>query len=347
MILRPDIWNRSVKLSVAVTVILFLLLWTSPPRREAHRFQTWLSSDSTSAASQSASGPHHYEDAQDNCLRLPGSDQIVVTVKTGASEASDRLPIQLATTLRCVSNVLLFSDMEQQLGQHIIHDALAAVPEFLKAGNSDFDLYRQQQARKSLGWHDIPTTEEIKNSAWTLDKYKNLHIVAKSWWLIPQKKWYLHLDADTYLVWPSLLFWLERLNASEAIYTGSLTCFGNLKAAHGGSGILLSASATEAMVVRNHSTIPAWDAEAANHCCGDELVGRALWDNGIELHNSWPIINGENPYTIPFGPKYWCEPIVTMHHVSPGQMEMLSLFEQRRTDRHVCVHATRTRLRCH
>jgi hypothetical protein len=227
--------------------------------------------------------------------------------------------------------------MAQKVDNITVHDSLAPVAEFIKIGNPDFDLYRQQKAKKLLGWHDEEVTKETKEAAWNLDKYKNLHVVHMAYNLMPKKKWYLHIDADTYLFWPSLLHWLPTLDTSGPVYTGSLTCFQDVKAAHGGSGILLSDKAMRAIVVDNSSTVPSWDAQAQKHCCGDELVARALIENGIEMHNSWPIINGENPATVPFGSQYWCEPIVTLHHMTVEDMLMVAKFEAQRKTPNVCL----------
>lgn len=335
---RPDIWTRSVKLAVAVTFVFTVILFLRPPQREdGRRIKSWFSESSHTWPNH---GKHDQHDeatwrhqSQADCPIVPGGangSDIVITVKTGASEAASRVPIQLQTTLRCPPNILHFSDMAQRVDNVTIHDSLAAVAEFVKIGNSDFDLYREQMARQRLGFKQEPVTEKIKEQAWTLDKYKNLHVVHMSYNMMPKKKWYLHIDADTYLVWSSLLWWLPRLDNSKPLYTGSLTCFSDVKAAHGGSGILLSEAATRAIVVDNTSTVPSWDAEAKLHCCGDELVARALRENGVEMHNSWPIINGDKPWTIPFGPQYWCEPIVTMHHLSTRDMELVAAFEAKR-----------------
>ena len=306
-----------------------------PQRDDGRKLSTWFSQSSGTWSSQNTETAALFKD--DGCPVAPEGDDIVVTVKTGASEANARLPVQLRTTLRCPPHILHFSDMAQKLGNITIHDSLKAVAEFVKVGNPDFDLYRKQKGRKLLGMAPIEVTKEVKEAAWVLDKYKNLHIVHESYNMMPKKKWYLHLDADTYLMWSSLLWWLPQLDASEPLYTGSLTCFADVKAAHGGSGILLSDSATRAIVVDNSSTVPSWDASAREHCCGDELVARALKENGIEMHNSWPIINGDKPWTIPFSLDYWCNPIVTMHHLTVKDMETVYEFEQRRKKPTVCV----------
>ena len=47
------------------------------------------------------------------------STQELLTIKTGATEASGKVPTQIWTFLRCVLlvNTLFFSDMRQQIGQ--------------------------------------------------------------------------------------------------------------------------------------------------------------------------------------------------------------------------------------
>lgn len=340
MMFKPDLGTRSFKLAVVAIFVIGVLLWIRPPQREdGRKIQTWFSQSTGTWKDHEGHKDHEGPtvQARDGCPIASKAQDIVITVKTGASEAYKRLPVQMKTSLRCPPNVLHFSDMAQKLGNITIHDSLAAVAEFIKIGNSDFDLYRQQKARKLLGWHDEEVTKEIKEAAWNLDKYKNLHVVNMAYNLMPKKKWYLHIDADTYLFWPSLLHWLPTLDTSVPVYTGSLTCFQDVKAAHGGSGILLSDKATRAIVVDNTSTVPSWDAKAQRHCCGDELVARALIENGVEMHNSWPIINGENPATVPYGSEHWCAPIVTLHHLTVEDMLMVAKFEAQRKTPNVCL----------
>lgn len=67
--------------------------------------------------------PYYATDA-DSCPISSVADKIVVSVKTGASEAATKAAAQLKTTLRCVKNVYLFSDLEQDIGEFHLHDAL-------------------------------------------------------------------------------------------------------------------------------------------------------------------------------------------------------------------------------
>ena len=47
----------------------------------------------------------------DPCRVFPKTEGIMLVMKTGATEAFDRLPTQLLTTMRCLPDFLLFSDM--------------------------------------------------------------------------------------------------------------------------------------------------------------------------------------------------------------------------------------------
>lgn len=48
-----------------------------------------------------------------NCRNLAGADDVVVVLKTGATELLDKLPVHLDTTLRCYPHHLMFSDYEE------------------------------------------------------------------------------------------------------------------------------------------------------------------------------------------------------------------------------------------
>jgi len=80
------------------------------------------------SASQSANS-HHAADlddstTSDSCPASTSAQRIVVSIKTGATEAAVKIPTQMQTTLRCVKNVFLFSDLEQDIGEYHLHDAL-------------------------------------------------------------------------------------------------------------------------------------------------------------------------------------------------------------------------------
>lgn len=67
--------------------------------------------------------------SNNRCDALKKPDEILVVLKTGANEVFEKLPTQILTMLQCVEDLLIFSDLEQQLGAYHIYDALADVNE--------------------------------------------------------------------------------------------------------------------------------------------------------------------------------------------------------------------------
>jgi hypothetical protein len=188
----------------------------------------------------------HFEQV---CGVFAGNERIVITVYTGTTEILEKVPTQIRTSLLCAPNVYIFSDMGHEIGVHQVFDALDTVSASVMDGNTDFDIYRKQQ---ELG-DPVKVTSFLKGirdprlpdylAAWTLDKYKKFYIVEKAWAMKPDMDWYLHIDADTYVIWPSLVAWLEQLDSSKESFLGSLSYIDNLPFAHGGSGMLMSGAA--------------------------------------------------------------------------------------------------------
>lgn len=277
------------------------------------------------------------------CGILPGAGNVAIAVKTGATEAVEKIPIQMLTSLRCAQNVMIFSDLDQQIAGHQLHDALKDIPISAMEGNSDFDFYWRLRDAKKYGQIErmLKDLRDPRYStdlaAWTLDKYKQLHILEDLYAAYRDKDWYLMIDADTYLVLPNLLTWIQQLPdpASTELYFGSPAVVGDVSFAHGGSGILMSQATMFDFAVTNKGVASTWDKPMHDECCGDLIIGTVLKQSEIPLKPSWPVINGEKPATLPFGPKLWCEPVVTMHHVEPYEMNRIANLEISRNDSRV------------
>jgi hypothetical protein len=271
------------------------------------------------------------------CINFPSAAKIAVSVKTGASEAEDRIPVVMQTTLRCAENVVIFSDLEQDVGQYHLYDALDAISPSVTDGNPDFDFYRQQrdlwQSEKNISSLKGAMHPYYENelAAWTLDKYKNLHMIEKTWALKPDMDWYIFIDADTYVFWSNLVMWLETMDPTKKSYIGAAAEINDQRFAHGGTGIILSKAAVYDLVVRHNGTAAHWDPHIHEHCCGDYVLAMALKDCGTKLRSVYPYMSGEALSSIPFGPgttEYWCRPAVTMHHLTTAEMGELVDFER-------------------
>lgn len=286
----------------------------------------------------SSSGQTNHPKPNSRCNAYKKSDDIQVVLKTGANEVFDKLPTQLLTMLQCVSDLLIFSDLEQQLGAYHIHDALDNITEAVKTGNGDFDYYRTLQEYKKLGMDIGKLKESTGDAAWNLDKYKFIPMLEKSWQMKPHKRWYVFIEADTYLVWSNLLLWLEKMDPDELIYLGSPTYIADEEFGHGGSGVILSGAAMAKMFEKGTGKAGRFDVMAKDEQLGDLILMKALRENGVKFRSAWPTLQAEKPSTIPFGPgpdngvRHWCQPIVTMHHITAGEASAIWQFELERSD---------------
>lgn len=291
-------------------------------------------------------GGHHAEPwiRPLKCAGL-NTTNIVVAVKTGATEASHKIPTQMRTTLQCVEDVLIYSDLAQNIDGYQIHDALDTVVDYTINDNPDFKFYNLQQKTWKES-HDLSSLEGMKYegdkdelAAWRLDKYKFIHVLEKTWERLPDREWYFLIDADTYILWPNMLTWLSNLDSSQKAYFGSRVEIDGVKFAHGGSGILLSRAAMRQLVVNNKDMAKKWDDKTYDVCCGDLILGKALKEVGVELQDVWPSFSGESVSSLPFGrptKEYWCKPALTMHHMRVEEMRDVAAFERGRVHDGVC-----------
>ncbi|KAE8145405.1 hypothetical protein BDV25DRAFT_71374 [Aspergillus avenaceus] len=271
-----------------------------------------------------------------HCNAFPDTSGIQVIVKTGTNIIYDKLPTQLLTALRCCSDLLLFADSEQDIGPYHVYDVLADVNATLKATHPDFEYYRTIQAYRSSG-QDIRTLRETsKKAAWALDKYKFIHMLVQTWERRPGHDWYVFVEADTYLFWGNLVQWLAQMDPSSAHYLGSPATFKGEDFAHGGSGAILSREAMRRVVDGDAGIAARYDALIQDEIYGDYMLMLALKEKGVTLSDKWPMMQGEKQNTLPFGPgpdsgtRHGCQPLITMHSVTPMDINAMWNFEQRR-----------------
>ncbi|KAI1084591.1 hypothetical protein F5B20DRAFT_591626 [Whalleya microplaca] len=333
--------SRSYLRRISITTICFLVLFIAfkrvsewslessydriPSLRRPHGQDSYNSSNQLEPIiDQNPTGTY-----DSSCDTFPDTSNILVVVKTGATESFAKIPTQLVTLLRCHPGFLHFSDMRQKIAGFDIHDSLDAVLATAKDGNPDFNLYRHQQACP-VDLQSCNANSDRFFEGWTLDKYKNIHIAEKAWTLRPNYDWYLFIDADTYILWHNLVQWLRRLDSWKKHYIGSVALIDDFRFGHGGSGYLLSGAAMKDFVGNHSGVANKFDLRIKDFCCGDYMMGIALNETiGLEVEQAWPTMNGEKPYTIPFDSRQWCHPVVTMHHMDPEEISSFFRFEER------------------
>jgi hypothetical protein len=331
----------SLFLSFFITALIY---WTAlPPSRRS----TWWQDLNIS--------PFRSHNVPDDlkCQTLQGANETLVIMRTGSTELVAKLSVHLDTTLRCFKHRLIFSDAAEDYNGHPVLDALESVSDTVKETNTDFELYRRlrdgRNRLESDELHDLPN-ETLHESwsghteipAWKLDKWKFLPMVNRTFAEYPDTagiKWYVFMEADSYVVWPTLLDHLATLDHTKPYYSGSPAYIDNVGFAHGGSTFVVSPPAMRAVTEYYNAHKEEVEKLTDSHWAGDCVLGKYLAESGTSLTSARPAIQGDYPGIVPYmgpddreGPpieaSLWCTPAVSYHHVDPATIKDLWNFEQ-------------------
>ncbi|KAL4974645.1 hypothetical protein BDW66DRAFT_81450 [Aspergillus desertorum] len=272
-----------------------------------------------------------------DCPPLPGLQNIVLVLKTGVTESQTKLPIHRNTTLRCIPNYIVWSDYDEEVADIPVHNVLYNESASLH-NLPDFNLYTrvQQQGRQALTQNDLSGIREEStafgksNPGWKLDKWKFVPMISHTLRVFrkPETRWYIFMEADTYILLPSLLSWLSKLDPNRPWYLGNQMQIRDILFAHGGSGFILSRPAIEAANSIILDKRGYWDAITESEWAGDCVLGILLGQAGVELTWSWPMLQLSPPKEIEFfglnyGRRMWCFPAVSFHHLEPSEIKEL------------------------
>lgn len=274
------------------------------------------------------------------CPPMPGIDDVLVVLKTGVTEALEKVPVHLRTTFRCIPHYVVFSDFAETIGGVQVHDVLRGVDDEVKQTVPDFNLYNRLRLYGRTGLLPSDNTQEENgafgmpnNPGWKLDKWKFLPMIDESLQRKPDAKWFVFMEADTHIEWPNLMAWLARLDPDQPLYLGTETQIADVLFAHGGSGFVISNSAMRLVSEYRRERVAELDEYTDAHWAGDCVLGKVLADAGVPLTFSWPLLQNSRlgevePLTNAFYRQPWCYPIVGFHHLTPLDVEQMWRFDQ-------------------
>ncbi|KAJ5121579.1 uncharacterized protein N7515_009540 [Penicillium bovifimosum] len=298
--------------------------------------------------------PDEAETQIPSCPTLLGMEDILVVLKTGITEARDKVPVHLRTTLRCVPHKIIVSDFEEAIAGIQTHDVIRNVSDTLKQSNQDFALYNRA---RSGGRQALTSQDHTKvtngpsgmkdNPGWKLDKWKFLPMIHTARRAQPDAKWFVFLEADTYPIWPNLLGWLANFDPEDRLYLGNQMQIGTALFAHGGSGFVLSHAAIHAVADFHQLHTDEWDEITNREWAGDCVLGMALAAAGVGLTWSWPHVTTQSVWEQDmlhenYGKKPWCHAPFTFHHMTPADVDRFWEFEQQwfeRTNSNVLTYS--------
>lgn len=320
---------------VVVCIILLHYLWNLPPSQSDPSARSARTTTSSTDQSTSATTLP--------CNQLAGSEDIVIVLKTGATEALDRVPVHFQTTFRCSPDYLIFSDYAEEIEGHPVYDCLRNVDDDVKKNHPDFALYNRllEHGRQSLEPDELSGTDtstdsnigNLGNEGWRLDKWKFLPLVDEVLQKRPDAKWFFFMEADTFLMWSNLLQWVKQLDPKRPYYIGGQMQIGPVIFAHGGAGFLVSNPALRILSDYRATRVRELDRFTSDHWAGDCVLGKTMQDAGVPLIWSWPSIQNERLSVLDhnaevYNKRVWCHPAVTYHHMTAEAVESIWEFEQ-------------------
>ncbi|KAK4197690.1 family 31 putative glycosyltransferase, partial [Triangularia verruculosa] len=156
---------------------------------------------------------------------------------------------------------------------------------------------------------------------WELDALKFIPGLEFSYERWPDKKWYLLVDDDTFLVETSLKPFLGNFDPEEKHYLGNAVGDFRARFAHGGSAVILSQAAMRALVKENPKALRTSYLESLDEVWGDRLLAKALIRVGIYLDEGYAyLFNGEPPRRSKIRGDRICSPILSFHTLPQPEM---------------------------
>ncbi|CAO1630554.1 unnamed protein product [Jaminaea pallidilutea] len=277
-------------------------------------------------------------------------DDVVLTLRSGATVLYNRVPVhQLGlyeqgqgerAPMEYIPNRAFYSDADATLGPWHFMDILKTVSSEVKALDDFKKTYEEVQEYTSLRQDPAAVINHHAvsgNTAWQIDKWKFLPLHADAYRRWPDAKWHVAIEDDTWLLWNNLIKWLKTKPHDEQKFYGNQMWLvnGSVPFNHGGSGYVIS----RALMKATFGSDPDFEHKFDNHirysCCGDAELARAftLSKPAVTLVKpSWEesgrSFRADSLDKTDINSNDWCQPIFTLHHVSPAEYVQLERFKR-------------------
>ncbi|KAF7589511.1 hypothetical protein BBP40_004218 [Aspergillus hancockii] len=279
----------------------------------------------------SSSLPGRWWVTQQHTFPVALSDDVAVLMKSGFG-TKDRISAWLeAHEQDNFNNLLLIGDFATQQGQLFtyngrrlpVHDLVAWMLEkgYLPTDLAHSRLTKHSDLVAAISSEDMDTARKLSKSfGWELDALKFISGLELCYDLMPDKKWYIMADDDTYLMQPALKTLLEHLDPEVPYYVGNAVGDYKGRFAHGGSSVILS-QATMRLLFSQHEVVASAHLESLEETWGDKLLATTLLKIGVYLDEEYVIFfNGGPPRDTRVTEERLCAPIVSFHKLSPSEM---------------------------
>ncbi|KAE8149387.1 hypothetical protein BDV25DRAFT_2876 [Aspergillus avenaceus] len=327
------IWRRYVSRRLRVffgLLLLVLLLWIMLPYDHPVRLSARFNVKAFSTALSSYLWGRWWLTEQRG-FPVSLSDDVAVLLKSGFG-TRDRISAWLEAHEHVdFTNLLLVGDFAMQpdhlFGYHgrrlPVHDMVAWMFErgYLSVDLDHPRLTKYSELSAAVANDDLATARELSNAfGWELDALKFISSLELCYELMPDKKWYIMADDDTYIMQPALELLLEHLDPAVPYYVGNAVGDYKGRFAHGGSSVILSQAAMRKLF-SHPKVVSSAHLESLGETWGDRLLATTLMKVGIYLNEDYMIFfNGGPPRATRVTEGRLCVPIVSFHKLSPSEM---------------------------
>lgn len=249
------------------------------------------------------------------CKTVHRATEVMVIIKTSKAEIKDKLPAHLKTLLSCVPHFAIFSDHSGEVEGIPIHDVLDTISDSTKQKHGEFNDYER------IKNEDVVQPGGVNKD---LDKWKFLPMVYKAYKMRPESRFFMFIEADTSLSWPNFLQWVDRLDYRIAYYSGAPNSIDKIRFAQRGPGILLSQGALR-LYEKSYLELyqSQWEERVGKECCGDLMLAAAMKESRVEFYSSFPLVQGESPWSLDWSDRHWCAPMLTWHHMNRQDLQTI------------------------
>ncbi|KZM18427.1 uncharacterized protein EKO05_0007700 [Ascochyta rabiei] len=274
----------------------------------------------------------------DYCQNFPKDllNEVQVVLKVAAGETAVN-KAHLNTVTSCITNLIIVSEAEERLGDRQVIDILAELPKSYEVNNLDFQAYINHKKAHSEG----ETVQESQRS-FKLDRFKYLPMVDKAYTSKPNAKWYVFLESDVYFFWDTLFRLLSQLDPTEPHYLGAPHKGSEGRwFAYGGAGIVMSNGLMKQLIPattpgstdipRENRLSVRFESWVKDEARGDAVLSYAIQNvTGHRLEALDPTFTSDELRRITTYRDRWCVPLLSLHQLSPDQMENLWKWERTR-----------------
>ena len=309
--------RRSLQFFVTASAVLLFVVWLSYRSRQ--------------------SGPDHdpgraptQKQLEYHCSNLNGADDALLVVRTRAGQAQQALPAHFESTFHCVRNYVIYSDAADKIEGYLTHDVLGDFD--VKLREKIAESRPQRRSEDDTFKTSDPVLDSIftaGNENWYNEKWKLIPILEKAFKAQPSAKWFIFINADSYIIWSNVLRWLEQYDSRKPIYFGEPMKNEEGVYGHSNAGYILSNAALRMVIEAIQRASRQLQVLVINNANEHRALETVMDHIHLQLSDAWPAIQNDSLESIDYAePSVWCTPAGFYQSMKRDETIDLWQFEQ-------------------